>query len=52
VAESQTTSKAVARGNSKNALVAYLFVLPTVFYLVFFSLGAMVAALFFLLFGI
>ena len=47
MAESTTTSRAVARRNIKNARVAYLFVLPTVFYLIFFSLGAMVAALFF-----
>ena len=47
VAESKTTSKAVSRRNSKSVLAAYLFVLPTLFYLVFFSLGAMVAALLF-----
>jgi multiple sugar transport system permease protein len=47
VADSNTTSRAVARRNIKNAGVAYLFVLPTVFYLIFFSLGAMVAAVFF-----
>ncbi len=45
VAESKTTSKAVFLRNSKSVLAAYLFVLPTLFYLVFFSLGAMVAAL-------
>ena len=47
VAESKTTSKAVFLRNSKSVLAAYLFVLPTLFYLVFFSLGAMVAALVF-----
>ena len=47
MAESTTTSRAVARRNIKNVRVAYLFVLPTVSYLIFFSLGAMVAAVFF-----
>ncbi len=45
MAESKTTSKAVFLRNGKSVLAAYLFVLPTLFYLVFFSLGAMVAAL-------
>ena len=47
MAESNTTSKAVARRRRKTVRVAYLFVLPTIFYLIFFSLGAMVAAVFF-----